>query len=341
MNLAFFSSSSFTLPILKSIHSSQNITFWQILQQQLKNISPELLPSNFTNIVLKHEQEWNQPVNLKLVISQPDKLNRNKIVASPISTFAKLSSIPLWTPENLNKELESQLDNLDIILTASYGQFIGSKTLSKPKFGSLNWHPSLLPKYRGATPLQSALQNGDNTVGLSWINMTKEMDEGKVYWQTKYQVQGSDTFDTIINHFGDFGGRFWAIALACKLMNTGFEQDKTLATNCNKLQKTDGLIDLQKLTANQVFWHYQAMTAFPKTYIEDSYFKQQICIIEAKKTELDESKIVSKFGDWVVTKNNKQQQVFLRCKNETYFETKKIALSSGKILDLSGYQFKS
>ena len=100
------------------------------------------------------------------VVSQPDKVNgrNNKLTFSPIKQFCMQNSIPLFQFEKLNREGEEVIKAFtpDLFVTASYGQIIKQHILDIPKFGTLNVHGSILPKYRGATPIQSAIMNGEN-----------------------------------------------------------------------------------------------------------------------------------------------------------------------------------
>jgi methionyl-tRNA formyltransferase len=341
MNIAFFSSSEFTLPIVQSIYTSQGESFCSILQLQYTNLDVDsklTLPSNFGQLIESLKSDYCTPIKLQIVVTQPDRHNRNKIIVNPIAAFARQNCIVNWTPENLNNELNTQLDAIDLILTASYGQFVGSTALSKPKLGSLNWHPSLLPHYRGATPLQSSLLAGDSQVGLSWIDMVKKMDEGKVYWQLPKKVEDVDNFNTLINYFGNFGANTWAIAVASKLLHLGFEQDNSRATNCSKFDKADRLIDSKNSTAKQVFNHYKALIVFPGTSLVDEYFGGEIKILECQLVE-NESLFGQKYCNWLVVKNFKKQRVFLECDNNSLLEVFKIGFSSGKTVNLSGFQF--
>ena len=172
MNIAFFSSSSFTLPILHSVIDNQGKSFYSLVADQLQQLDSDssIISERSRCIIIDNRQVLDTIINLKLVVSQPDTLNRSKVVSNPITTFATLNNLPHLTGENINQVIATQLDDVDIAITASFGQFVSSKTLLKTKYGFINWHPSLLPKYRGATPLQSALINCDEIVGLSWIN---------------------------------------------------------------------------------------------------------------------------------------------------------------------------
>lgn len=340
MNIAFFSSSSFTLPILQSIIDNQGKSFYSVVADQLQQLDSDnsIISSQSRSIILDSREVLDTIINLKLVVSQPNTLNRSKVVSNPIATFATLNELPLLTGENINQAITTQLDDVDIAITASFGQFVSSKNLLKPKYGFINWHPSLLPKYRGATPLQSALINCDEIVGLSWINMTKAMDAGYIYLQLPHCVETQDTFGSLINYFGEVGSRTWAIVVALKILNIGSVQDESQVIECSKLSKDDRLVDPLIHTAREIFGHYQGCYVFPSTCIVDDYFGGEIKIMDCSPFAQDTFGFAP-HGNWLVGKINKQQIVLLKCANNSYLQVSKIKLSTGKNIDLSGFGF--
>ena len=131
------------------------------------------------------------------VISQPDKpLGRKKILTpSPVSMVALKYNIPLHRPEKLNNDYEF-IERLqpDLLLTFAYGQLISTKVLSLSKYQALNLHGSLLPKYRGAAPIQYALKNGDKKTGVCLMAMVKKMDAGAVYGKVEISIDEEDNY---------------------------------------------------------------------------------------------------------------------------------------------------
>ena len=340
MNIAFFSSSSFTLPILHSVIDNQGKSFYSLVADQLQQLDSDssIISERSRCIIIDNRQVLDTIINLKLVVSQPDTLNRSKVVSNPITTFATLNNLPHLTGENINQVIATQLDDVDIAITASFGQFVSSKTLLKTKYGFINWHPSLLPKYRGATPLQSALINCDEIVGLSWINMTKAMDAGNIYLQFPHNVETQDTFGSLINYFGEVGSQTWAIAVALKILNIGLVQDESQVIECSKLSKDDRLVDPIIQSAREIFGHYQGCFVFPSTCIIDDYFAGEIKIMDCRPFAQDTSGFQS-HGNWLLGRVAKQQIAVLKCANNSYLQVSKIKLSTGKNIDLSGFGF--
>lgn len=159
------------------------------------------------------------PVQLSLVISQPDRINRNKMVVNPISSWARSKQVVLETPLKINQEIASLQKQYEIQagIVASFGQILNSKVLTWPTFDLINWHPSKLPKYRGPTPIQTALASGDFETALSWIKMSKKMDAGPIWLQLPVTIETSDTFDSLALKMGQLGATTWTLPLVANL----------------------------------------------------------------------------------------------------------------------------
>ena len=123
-------------------------------------------------------------INLLAIVTMPDRPagRGQELKSPPVAEYAKQNKIQLYQVENINKEetILSQLEqkNVDFILVLAFAQFLGSRVLKMPKLGCFNIHTSILPKYRGAAPIQYALLNGDTSTGVSIQKMVKEMDAG-------------------------------------------------------------------------------------------------------------------------------------------------------------------
>ncbi|MGY6172441.1 methionyl-tRNA formyltransferase [Candidatus Mycoplasma pogonae] len=134
------------------------------------------------------------------IISQPDRPAKRgyKIQTTPTKELATQKDIKLFQHEKIG-EIYSELSTLkfDFLITAAFGQYIPSKILKLAKKGSLNVHGSLLPKYRGAAPIQHALLNGDDTTGITFMYMAQEMDAGDMLAQVKYKIQENDNSEDL------------------------------------------------------------------------------------------------------------------------------------------------
>ena len=140
--------------------------------------------------------------NIVGVLCQPDKpIGRKKVLtACEVKLQAHQINIPVLQPDRIKKDYEEVLAlKPDLIITSAYGQIIPSKILDYPKYGCINTHGSLLPKYRGASPIQTAIINGDSQTGMSIMYMNEKMDEGDILYQRSIDIDINDTSSTLFN----------------------------------------------------------------------------------------------------------------------------------------------
>lgn len=204
------------------------------------------------------------------VICQPDKpVGRKKFIHKPApKNHAEKHKIPCFQPQNLSKDLEllekMRKDPPDFLLTFSYGQILSTDWLELPKIAALNVHPSLLPKYRGATPIQSAILHGDTETGISLMEMVKKMDAGAIYAQMKLPISHPVTsgllFDEIATHAAEWVPHQLAAIAEGTLKAT--PQDDSLATYTKKITKQDGFVDF-KDSAHNIHNKFHAYTPWP------------------------------------------------------------------------------
>jgi methionyl-tRNA formyltransferase len=206
------------------------------------------------------------------VVTQPDWTNRGKIYKNPIAKYLENKSIKLFQPVKINlsyDELLKTFPDVDLGVVASYGQIISTQVLEHPKHGMINWHPSLLPLYRGPTPLQTSLLNGDKNGGLTWIKMDKGMDSGDIIKQYKVEYHGA-TFSQLINSIGELGGKTIDEVITQYIENPSSlkKQNHEQQTSTKMIKKDDALItNVKELTNNELLQHFRAFDAFPKTKI--------------------------------------------------------------------------
>ena len=131
---------------------------------------------------------------LVAVVSQPDRVNarNNKVIYSPVKQFAIDNNLLLYQFENISKEGVNILLSLnaDIMVTAAYGQILSREILDICPYGVINIHASILPKYRGSSPIQAALLNGDDEIGVTIIQTELAVDAGDIIKIMKYPLKG-------------------------------------------------------------------------------------------------------------------------------------------------------
>lgn len=147
--------------------------------------------------------------NVVAVVSQPDKVNarNNKVVFSQIKQYCLNNNIPIYQFAKLNLEGEEVLKeiNPDIFVTASYGQIIKQNILDIPKFGTVNVHGSLLPKYRGPAPIQWAIMNGETKTGITIMKTDIGCDTGDIYFSRELSIEPEDTSTSVFNKMATLG----------------------------------------------------------------------------------------------------------------------------------------
>lgn len=189
------------------------------------------------------------------VISQPDKpKGRGKhMVPTPVKEEALKHNIPVYQPEKIKSDEAVELIcslNADIIVVAAYGQILPVSILETPKYGCINIHGSLLPKYRGAAPIQWAVIDGEKTSGVTIMYMEKGLDCGDMILKKEISVGADDTYGTLYDKISALGSS--AVLEAVDMLENGTakpeKQDDSLSTYAKKIEKEMGLIDWNKST---------------------------------------------------------------------------------------------
>ena len=206
------------------------------------------------------------------VVTQPDKAagRGNKLRPSPVKVWAENARIRVFQPEKVRaEEFIDVIEQIkpDLIVTAAFGQIIPKAILDIPEFGCINVHASLLPKYRGASPIQQALMDGEQITGISLMYMNEKMDEGDVIISKSVEILPEDNTGTLFEKLAETGKRVIA-EYAEMLQNgkpTGTPQDNTLATYCKKISKEQGNIDWTR-DCRDILNIVRAMTPSPGAY---------------------------------------------------------------------------
>lgn len=213
-------------------------------------------------------------VNIVAIITMPDRpAGRGQGLKSPpIAEYAKLHKLPLYQVENINRE-EIILDELsskkiDFFLVLAFSQFLGSRILNLPKFGCFNIHTSILPKYRGAAPIQYALLNGDSTTGVSIQKMVKEMDAGDLVHFHEIAIAEYETCSLLYTRL-----KFQAALSTNTLLDdilknklTLTKQDINMVTFAPTLKKEDGFLNFKESTIIKIQNQIKAFDPWPGTY---------------------------------------------------------------------------
>src|SRR5438874_7822665 len=141
--------------------------------------------------------------NVRLVLTQPDRPKGRGLglMASPVKQTAQRFGLPIYQPEKIkqNQELRAKLDEIvpSAIIVVGYGRIIPKWMLELPKHGNINLHASLLPKYRGAAPIQWAIANGESVTGVTTMRIDEGLDTGDILLQKDLAILDEDTAETV------------------------------------------------------------------------------------------------------------------------------------------------
>jgi len=187
-----------------------------------------------------------------VLITQPDKpIGRSQSTAVPpaIKILAISHNIPVWQPEKISEIADDLADlHLDIAIVMAYGQIIGKAVRKAPKKAIINLHASLLPKYRGASCIQSAILNGDSETGITVMHVIRELDAGDIICSKTIPILPHETAGELHDRLADISPAAIDEALEILSINpkSGTPQDSTLVSHAPKLLRDHGHLDLNQ-----------------------------------------------------------------------------------------------
>ncbi len=245
------------------------------------------------------------------VITQPDKAgNRGVVSFSPVKKYALAHDIPVYQFEKIRKEGIETLKNLyaDIFVTVAYGQILSREILDIPPHGIVNVHASLLPKYRGSSPIQWALINGEKKTGITIMQTAEGLDCGDILLQKSIDITSEDNAGTLFEKLGALGADAlieYLDGLECGRKFTPVKQDESQSTYFPMLSKSDGKIDWS-VSAEQIINKTRGLMPWPGiyTYLNGKLLKLfdiELCDLSGEKCgevlQADKSSIVVACGD--------------------------------------------
>ena len=213
-----------------------------------------------------------ETVEVIAVVTQPDRaIGRKKVITpTPVKVVALEHDIPVYQPEKLSgsQELEElmQLD-ADLIVTAAYGQFLPTKFLNFPRFGAVNVHASLLPKYRGGAPIHYAIINGDKETGVTIMRMVAKMDAGAIISQRAIPITSEDDVASMFEKLSVVGADLLIETLPALFAGTitEVEQDEALVSFSPNISREQEQIDWNK-TASEVDYFVRGLRPWPTSF---------------------------------------------------------------------------
>lgn len=208
--------------------------------------------------------------NVVGVVTQPDKeVGRDHVLEfSPIKKLALQNNIKVVQPVKVRNEYDCVLEmKPDIIVTCAYGQIIPKEILDYPKYGCINVHASLLPKYRGGAPIHRAILNGEKETGITIMYMAEGMDDGDIITQEKVVIRDDETVGELHDELSVLGVKLLLDTLPSIFNGTNerIKQDESCVTLAKIIKKEDEIIDFNDLSIN-VYNKIRGLNPYPGAY---------------------------------------------------------------------------
>ena len=275
----------------------------------------------------------NENINLSLVVSGKDKKrNRNKFKPTVVKQYALDNNIEVVTPDSVNADEFINLlkeKNIDYIVVVAFGQLIKENLLEEYKNKIINLHPSSLPKYRGSSPVQFSLLNGDKKTHASAMLIEKGMDSGDILNQKEVEIKAEDNFTSLSEKLSKIGSEviLESVLNYDDFMKNRIKQDNDKATFTKKITKEMGKIDFNQ-SKEEIINKIRAFVEFPKAYF--SYKNENVKILKASPVEIENPKIS------FVYKANKNDKIIIGCKNGG-IRIEKIQFPGKKAMDTKSF----
>jgi len=261
-----------------------------------------------------------------LIVTSPDKPQGRKMLVTPppVKLWAIENNVPYLQPEKIvelenifttssqageprkairqqaNTRESKKVFQFDLFIVVAYGKIIPEKIINMPKFGSINIHYSLLPKYRGASPVESAILNGDAETGITIQKMAFKLDSGDIIAQEKVPILPNENAPDLRKRLIKIGGELLVHTLNTPSASgtspyigggwVGVPQDETLATYCKKIKKEDGLVNLEEEPPSVLHNKFRAYANWPRIF----FFREGKRIIITDADLIDNQFIIKK-----------------------------------------------
>ncbi len=258
----------------------------------------------------------NKKYHVSLVVTQPDKpVGRKKIITpTPVKEKALELGLEVFQPKNIRKDFHkiTELD-LDFIIVAAYGQMIPENVLNHAKYRAINVHASLLPMYRGGSPMHRAIQYGDKETGITVMFMAMKMDAGEILAQEKLMINDNDNVGIIEEKLSYIGRDLLIDTLNNIDIITPVKQDENKVTFAYNIKPEEERLDFNK-SAQELYNHVRGFYPWPLTYFminntkikvyDAEYQSQNISHNIGEIVKVDEAGVyIQTFNGLIIIKN--------------------------------------
>lgn len=251
------------------------------------------------------------------IITKPDsrKGRGQKFQAPKVKQTGEKFNIPVLQPQKMS-EITDFVKKFEkpVGVLVSFGRIIPQEIIDLFTPAIVNVHPSLLPKYRGSSPIESAILNGDEKTGVSLMKLSKEMDAGDVYSQEEIELSKTETASDLYKTCGEIGAEMLVQDLP-KIISSeikGLKQDDSQAEYCQLLKKSDALLSQDEQTAEQAEQQIRAFEIFPKSKIK---LGEHLIIVKSAK---------------VVSSNPENSPLTLKFAEGTFLKLERLITPNGK-----------
>ncbi len=231
--------------------------------------------------------------NVVGVVTQPDKPKGRKLVLTPppVKVYALEKEIPVYQPDALRgTEFEKLLEELspELIIVAAYGKILPENVINFPTLGCINVHGSLLPKYRGAAPIQRAIIDGEGETGITIMYMDVGLDTGDMLSKATVKIEESDNFETLHDKLAEVGAKLLIDTVDAleKGVAVREKQDDSKSTYAAKITNEDAVLDFS-LNAKAVYDRIRGLSPFPLAVA--SHCEKALKIVRAELADLEKT----------------------------------------------------
>ena len=223
-----------------------------------------------------------EQIEIPLVLSQPDRKagRKGELKAPEVKILAEEHGLKILQPEKLSDEgiYEAIVDaKADFIVVAAFGQLLPKSILDIAP--CINLHASLLPQYRGASPVQQSLLNGDAFTGITAMLMEEGLDSGPILGYRYFEIPKTMLLPELMNRLSDDACALTTEIIHCFETLAPMEQNRAVATHCKKIKKADGLVDFT--SASNFYDKYRAFEGWPGVFVEGGMKIKEVSLVDA------------------------------------------------------------